>query len=281
MFIAPGIYLSCLPHPRSLPFLRDHNVRSALFLTPKPPQALEVAPEVHTWMASIRYQYLETPKMKGSGKSVATSLLVKTGLEYILEAPKPVLISGYDGIETGALIVACLRKLQCWENDAILHELGRSVQHTANRILAEAVCRCCQLSLDALHLHFVNNFCSLKPPTGGPSAKALSTVHATPHDAEATLVLPSDLPDWLWIGHDSPSSLLHGIPEEQRRTQSKESDLLWHPTMRIRQGSAARSISRRSLRMHWLDNEEDSDQDRVSTPRGVMKELSLHLDTPR
>lgn len=125
MFVAPGIYLSCLPHSRSLPFLRNHKVASALFLTPKPPQSLEVPPDCQAWMASIRYQWLEVPKFKGSGKIVATPLLVKTALEFLLEAPKPILVSGYDGIETGALVVACLRKLQCWDTDAILQELGR------------------------------------------------------------------------------------------------------------------------------------------------------------
>ena len=126
-FIGPGIYLSCLPHSRSLPFLRDHRVQSALFLTPKPPHALEVSPDIHEWMLSIRFKWLETPKVKGAGKIVATPLLVKTALEYILEAPKPILISGYDGVETGALVVSCLRKLQCWDMDAIINELGRLV----------------------------------------------------------------------------------------------------------------------------------------------------------
>lgn len=125
MFIAPAVYLSCLPHSRSLPFLHNHKVASALFLTPKPPQNLELPLDCQRWMSSIRFQWLEVPKTKGSGKIIVTPLLVKTALEYILEAPKPVLISGYDGIETGALVVACLRKLQCWDTEAIIQELGR------------------------------------------------------------------------------------------------------------------------------------------------------------
>lgn len=42
-----------------------------------------------------------------------------------MAAPKPVLIHGFDNIETAAMLVACLRKLQCWDMSSIQDELER------------------------------------------------------------------------------------------------------------------------------------------------------------
>ena len=49
-------------------------------------------------------------------------------LQAILAAAPPVLVTGYEGMESVALVVACIRKVQCWDNSSIQDELGRAIQ---------------------------------------------------------------------------------------------------------------------------------------------------------
>jgi hypothetical protein len=92
-----------------------------------------------------------------------------------------------------------------------------------------------------------------------------------------TLSIPVQLPPWLWAGSDSPSELLHGIRNEDR-TGKREEGLLWHPTMRLHQALDDRSVAKRTLGTIGPDNEDDSDHDRVATPRGILAELFPRID---
>ena len=123
--IAPDVAISSFPHARSLPFLLEQGFASALFLTPKTPLSLEVEDSLRQWMLGLRFKWFETPKVKGSGKIVASQAMMRSALEWVLVAPKPMLIAGFDGIETAALLVACLRKLQCHSESSVAEELAR------------------------------------------------------------------------------------------------------------------------------------------------------------
>lgn len=55
-------------------------------------------------------------------------VLLYARLQAILAAAPPTLVTGYEGMESVALVVACIRKLQCWDNSSIQDELGRAIQ---------------------------------------------------------------------------------------------------------------------------------------------------------
>lgn len=129
------------------------------------------------------------------------------------------------------------------------------------------LCRCTQLSLEGAHLHFLASFCCLTPQSSQLTGKAANLQVQPAREAEMTVILPLAFPTWLWAGCDSPSHLLHGNSDTQ---YGPDSDLLWHPNMRIRVGTPP---GRRPLRTPELDDAEEGDQERVSTPRGVMAEL--------
>lgn len=129
--------------------------------------------------------------------------------------------------------------------------------------------RSTQVSLDSAHLHFIANFCCLKPLSVGKA----HTLQAPPVKAvEMTLMVPRKPPTWLWTGYGSPTQLLRGSAEEKAATGGQE-DLLWHPSMRIKQNVISLPIPRRNLATAQFDGEEESDQEKVSTPRGIMAEL--------
>jgi hypothetical protein len=92
-----------------------------------------------------------------------------------------------------------------------------------------------------------------------------------------TLSIPTQLPPWLWAGSNSPSELLHGIRDEDR-TGKKEEGLMWHPTTRLRQALNGSSVAKRTLGAIRPDNEDESDHDRVATPRGILAELFPRID---
>jgi len=249
--VTPQIYISTLPHPRSIPFLRERtSINSVLFLSPKDPSQLELAPEVRQWIENIPKQqrnWLQVEKVKGwQGKIVATQATIKAGLEFVIAAKAPILISGFNDVDSAALLIACLRKLQCWDMTSIQDEMGRSIQ----------------LSLDALHLRFVNQFCSLTPTCTNAcyenGARDQDKVKSS-DPACSAFVLPrwQDLPDWLWYGYRSPSALLYG--HEYMRSDLSTRELTWHPTMRI----TYRRLPFRPPRFNLTDDESDP----LPTPR--------------
>lgn len=91
--VTPQVYISILPHPRSIPFLQERaKVNSVLFLSPKDPIQLELAPEVRQWIESIprkQRSWLSVEKAKGwQGKIVATQATIKAGLEVCWQPGK-------------------------------------------------------------------------------------------------------------------------------------------------------------------------------------------------
>lgn len=173
--------------------------------------------------------------------------------QTILAAPPPTLVTGFEGMESVALLRACLRKLQCWDMSSIQSELARSIP----------------LSLDALHIRFVNQFCSLSP-VSMPVPRAHVSAHSPLEDARqsataqsATLSLPSPdkLPKWLFLGFRSPSALLYGGQYEQASACMRE--LTWHPTMRIAYPDCE-LLSERAMDRHLPL---DGDYDALPTPR--------------
>jgi hypothetical protein len=85
--IAPDIYASCLPHPRSLPFLNNLKIRSALFFAHKQhPLNLDLPPQVRSWILQLdSHKWSPIDKTKGHGR-IAIS---QTGMKAALEVSMP------------------------------------------------------------------------------------------------------------------------------------------------------------------------------------------------
>ncbi|KAK9893354.1 hypothetical protein P389DRAFT_198924 [Cystobasidium minutum MCA 4210] len=222
--VAPDIYASCLPHPRAVPFLNNLKIRSALFFATKQhPLNLELNPDVRHWITSLQeHRWSPIDKTKGYGKIAISQAGAQAAVEYILKAPKPLLLSGFDNIETCGLVIACLRKLQCWDMSSIEDELQRYLP----------------VSLEPTHLRFINQFCASIPPAylaGLPEHIQKSYAHlinasSHPSTANKVLHLPSSahLPDWLWCGCSSPAELLQVDDDDPVSPGTT-----WHPTMYI------------------------------------------------
>lgn len=79
--ITPQIWMSALPHRRSLPFLQQRSTASILFLTPKHPLKYELADDLRSLFLSCKHLWLAVEKTKAQGKVVATQAIVQAGLE--------------------------------------------------------------------------------------------------------------------------------------------------------------------------------------------------------
>lgn len=241
VMVAPGVYMSSFMHPRSLEFLQLVGIKSLLFCTPRHPLRYE-SEQVRDFILSANFRYCSVPKAKNPGKIVLTQGVAKLALEachfrhcwsvladgcsqFVLGAPTPLLIAGFDGIESVALLVACLRKLQCWDFSSIQAELQRSLT----------------TDVDAIHIRFIHEFCSLAPLTVSGALKSkikhdrdeTGKKEKQDESSQAILSLPSasEIPDWLWYGFKSPSALLFG--GDYDRDDLTEREMNWHPNMRI------------------------------------------------
>lgn len=140
--------------------------------------------------------------------------------------------------------------------------------------IQDELSRAVSVSLDAVHLRFVNQFCASLPPTyllGYPLHVQRSFEHLddTSESSHLVLQLPplSQIPSWLWFGCTSPAELL-GYANATLSTSGET----FHPTMHIRieaeEASAIESLSACNAEI------EADEHEHLPTPRCTSLQVS-------
>jgi hypothetical protein len=145
------------------------------------------------------------------------------------------------------------------------------------------------VSLDAMHLRFVNQFCASIPPdylAAYPEHVQRAYAHFTinPSSQSASILqLPdlSQIADWLWYSASSPMELLGEDAEEVLL----DGDKLWHPTMHLSVPSGWQQAYEQRGRTpvsgsarNWLSGSSDQDAEDLQTPRCASAELSREVE---
>ncbi|KAJ3374665.1 hypothetical protein GGF31_006562 [Allomyces arbusculus] len=152
--VEPNVYRSGMPTAAHIPYLRTLHLKSVLVLSPDlPPRAVlafldeQKIELIHLGQPHAWRPTLGTPSTLSS---TAASLsppatwrpvpeeLIKEALELVLDAPRthPVLACCTTGVHETGVLVACLRRMQRWNFNAIVAEF-RAFSFPSARAMAE------------------------------------------------------------------------------------------------------------------------------------------------
>lgn len=148
--VGPSLYRSALPTSRNFAFVRALNLTTAIILTEEKPLR-----SVSNFFAEHGVRVAHTGRTlwasgagKGSGAGVGSSGnswkpieddVVKDTLELILDARNyPILICDVAGVHDVGMVVACLRRLQKWNLNSVVHEYRSFITATVkSRVVDE------------------------------------------------------------------------------------------------------------------------------------------------
>lgn len=149
--VEQGLYRSALPTPRNFAFVRALNISTAIILTEEKPLR-----SVSDFFMEHRVRVAHTGRTnwlghvgKGGGATGGGTTgnswkpveddVVKDTLELMLDGRNyPILVCDVSGVHDVGVVVACLRRLQKWNLNSVVHEYRSFITTTVkNRIVDE------------------------------------------------------------------------------------------------------------------------------------------------
>lgn len=161
--VAPCLYRSALPTARNFPFVRALNLTTAIILTEeKPLRSVSNFFEEHgVRVAHTGRTHWRSDGGRGGGVGGGNSGnswkpieddVVKDTLELILDARNyPILVCDVAGVHDVGMVVACLRRLQKWNLNSVVHEYRSFITPTVkSRVVDELFIELFDIDLVAL-----------------------------------------------------------------------------------------------------------------------------------
>lgn len=131
------LYRGGYPKPRNLRFLETLHIRTIVSLTPKP---IEDDPMLAAWAQNqhggvgFRIVHVRTEKPKEEMGGLTREGAARAMLELLNRENMPMYVHCLDGMEATSTLVACLRKIQGWNDASWRQELGRGLHVASNRL---------------------------------------------------------------------------------------------------------------------------------------------------
>lgn len=161
--VGPCLYRSALPILRNFPFVRALNLTTAIILTEeKPLRSLSNFFTEHgVRVAHTGRTHWPSGAGKGGGVGGGSSGnswkpieddVVKDTLELVLDARNyPILVCDVAGVHDVGMVIACLRRLQKWNLNSVVHEYRSFITSTVkSRVVDELFIELFDIDLVAL-----------------------------------------------------------------------------------------------------------------------------------
>ncbi|WFD04441.1 hypothetical protein MOBT1_003151 [Malassezia obtusa] len=131
------LYRGAYPKQRNLPFLETLHLRTIVSLTPKP---LDSDAALASWAreqnggSGVRLVHVRTEKPKEESGGLTREGAARAMLELLNRENLPLYVHCLDGVETTSTLIACLRKIQAWNDTSLRDELARGLLVAPNRL---------------------------------------------------------------------------------------------------------------------------------------------------